>query len=132
MSIFSSYTTRTANGINVGLGIWAIVLTIIAMFVAGRTTGHLAGISNSRDGLIHGMVMFGLTIMTALAVTSFGVWDTAAPQAVNAHTPYLLGVFADLGWFGFLSLFLGWLAAMGGASAGAHQIHTSVQQVSHA
>ena len=53
-------------------------------------------------------------------------------KILGGHTPYLLGIFANLGWFGFLSLFLGWLAAMGGASTGAHIFHAPIHQASHA
>ena len=67
-------------GLSLGMDIWIVVLTIIAMYVAGRETGHLAAVTNRHDGLLHG----------------FGRW----------------------GWTGFLTLFLGWLAAMGGASTG--------------
>lgn len=130
MSIFAS--AGTSGGLNVGLGIWAVVLTIIAMYVAGRATGHLAGIGNARDGLLQGVVMFGLSVITALAVTSFGVTSVPVDSSAGIHMPYLLGIFANLGWFGFLPLFLGWLAAMGGASTGTHVIHTPAQQVSHA
>ena len=131
MSIFASAGSRNLST-SVGMGIWAIVLTIIAMYVAGRVTGHLASVSSSRDGVIHGIIMFGLTVMTALAVTALGGNNVFGAGATGAHAPYLFGVFADLGWFGFVSLFLGWLAAIGGASAGTHVIHTPVQQMSHA
>ncbi len=51
MAIFASAANPSAQqpvtGMNVGMGIWAIILTAIAMWVAGRVTGHLAGIGNS-------------------------------------------------------------------------------------
>ena len=65
----SIFANRNATTETVGMGIWAVILTIIAMYVAGRATGHLARIGNSRDGLIHGVVMFGLTVVGALAIT---------------------------------------------------------------
>jgi hypothetical protein len=38
-------------GMNVGTAVWGPILTMIAMFVAGRVTGQLAAIHNSRDGI---------------------------------------------------------------------------------
>jgi hypothetical protein len=133
MSLFSD-VSGSRIGVSVGMGIWAVILTIVAMYVAGRATGHLAGVSTARDGLIHGVVMFGLSVMIALGVTALAGHsiDVNAATAVGARSPYLLGIFADLGWFGFLSLFFGWLAAMGGATASTHVFHTSSHQVSHA
>jgi hypothetical protein len=54
--------------LNVAFSVWGIILTIIAMFVAGRTTGQLAGVTNSRDGLLLGMTMFGLAVTSASVV----------------------------------------------------------------
>lgn len=129
---------RPVTGMSLGMSIWAVILTVIAMYVAGRTTGHLAGIANAQDGVIHGVIMFGLSVMSALLVTVLAtatVGRSTAPAAAgSAHNPYLLNVFADLGWAGFVALFLGWLAAMGGAASGARRQRTEVtgQQVRHA
>jgi hypothetical protein len=109
------------TGMSWGIGIWAVILTIIAMYVAGRETGRLAGVTNRHDGLIHGMIMFGLSVVATLIITVLGGSALAGGTGVSAgvHSVYLLDVFSGLGWFGFFSLLLGWLAAMGGASTGA-------------
>ena len=109
------------EGMSAGIGIWMIVLTIIAMYVAGRETGRLAGVSNRHDGLIHGMIMFGLSVVAAVILTVLGGNTLSGGTGVagTTHSPYVLTVFADIGWIGFVALFLGWLAAMGGASQGA-------------
>jgi hypothetical protein len=115
---------RAANpvmGMSWGIGIWAIVLTIIAMYVAGRETGRLAGVTNRHDGMVHGMIMFGLSVIAALLVTVLGGSAMAGGTGIagSTHSVFLLDVFTGLGWFGFVSLLLGWLAAMAGASTGA-------------
>jgi hypothetical protein len=120
----SAANAKAANpvtGMSIGMGIWAIVLTIIAMYVAGRETGRLAGVTNRHDGLIHGMVMFGLSVAATIVVAVLAGTSLTGGTGVSGtvHNPYLLSVFADLGWWGFFSLLLGWLAAMGGASQGA-------------
>lgn len=112
--------TEPVLGMSVGMGIWAIILTIIAMYVAGRETGRLAAVSNRHDGLIHGMIMFGLSVVAAMVLTALaaGIFG-GANTAGGTHSPYVLSVTADTSWILFVSLFLGWLAAMGGASTGA-------------
>lgn len=121
-------------GMNIGMAVWSVILTIIAMFVAGRVTAHLAGIANSRDGMLHGMVMFGLSIAAVLVVAVIGGTAFLNPGvAANTHNPYVLTVFANLGWTLFVSLFLGWLAAMGGASTAHREVtQRAVQQQVHA
>ena len=125
-AIFASAANPQAaqpvTGMGWGMGIWAIVLTIIAMYVGGRVTGSLTSIANRREGVVHGLAMFGLSVAAALVIMVLagnGTSSTAAETAVRS--PYLLDVMSGLGWAGFLSLFFGWLAAMGGASTGAQQ-----------
>jgi hypothetical protein len=126
-------TTRANSGVSIGMGIWAIVLSIIAMYVAGRETGRLAAVSSRHDGLIHGMIMFGLsiaaTVVIAALLRSIG---SVATSAAEANIPNLLNMSAGLSWIEFLSLFLGWLAAMGGAASGTQRrsrLETPVQEI---
>jgi hypothetical protein len=126
MAIFASNanpnTSAPVMGQNVGIAIWAIVLTIIAMYVAGRETGRLANVASKHDGLIHGLIMFGLAVVGLIILGSIGgtalSQGSASTTNASTHSPYALTVVADLGWSGFVALFLGWLAAMLGASAG--------------
>jgi hypothetical protein len=123
-AIFSSAAStngqRAAGSLGVGMAIWAIVLTIIAMYVAGRETGHLAAVTNRHDGLVHGMIMFGLSVVATLVITLLGGMSLSGSTGTVVTGPisYLMHVFSGMGWVGFLSLILGWLAAMGGASTG--------------
>lgn len=113
---------RPITGMGWGMSIWAIVLTIIAMYVGGRVTGTLTSIANRREGVVHGLAMFGLSVAAVLVIVVLagnGVSGGGTEAAV--HSPYLLNVTSGLGWAGFVSLFFGWLAAMGGASSGAQQ-----------
>lgn len=124
-AIFASASNPNAanpvSGMSVGMSIWAIILTIIAMYVAGRETGRLAGVANRHDGLIHGMIMFGLSVVSTIVIVVLAGATLSGGTGITnggAHSPYVLSVFADLGWAGFIALLLGWLAAMGGASTG--------------
>jgi hypothetical protein len=113
-------TSSRVTGMSVGMGIWAIVLTIIAMYIAGLETGRLAAVASRHDGLIHGMIMFGLAVTASLVITIMAGNSLSVGAGVQGtvHHPYLSEVFTGLGWFAFVSLFLGWLAAMAGASTG--------------
>jgi len=107
-------------GATLGMDIWAIVLTIIAMYVAGRETGRLAAVGKRHDGLIQGMIMFGLSVIAvALLAVVGGSTSSDAGLIGGMHSRYLPGLSVNLAWTGFLSMFLGWLAAMSGASTGA-------------
>jgi hypothetical protein len=103
----------TTNGMGIGLQIWTVVLTIIAMYFAGLETGRLAGIANRHDGLVHGMMMFGLSAVSAVILLEIATGVLTGGNA--AHTVYLT---TGSQWALFCAFFLGWLAAMGGASTG--------------
>ena len=119
-AIFATIANPNTSGPVTGMGIWAVILTMIAMYVAGLETGRLAAVGNRHDRLVHGMVMFGLSVMAALVITALGgIAINSNGISGGTHNSYVLDVFAGLGWIGFASLFLGWLAAMGGASMGA-------------
>lgn len=116
----------TLGGASVGLAIWTIVLTIIAMYVAGLETGRLAAVATRRDGLIHGIIMFGLSVVSTMILTALvsGLWS----PAVTGHGQYTLTFNAGAQWAEFVALFLGWLAAMGGASTGVDRRYFGTRQ----
>ena len=115
--ITQNFTMRAGTGLNT----WLLVLTVIAMYIAGRETGRLVAVTSRRDGLVHGMIMFGLSVVVAIFMTLvMGTnWASGSDTTASVHNIYLLDVFTALGWTGFFSVFLGWLAALWGASSGA-------------
>jgi hypothetical protein len=123
MAIFASAAkanaARPVSGMNVGESIWMIVLTIIAMYVAGLITGRLAAVTTSNEGVAHGQAMFGLSVVSLLvlvAIAGVGLTNAVSAPLASTHSPYILGAIADLGWAGFVALFLGWIGAMIGGS----------------
>jgi len=76
------------TGMGVGMSIWAIVLTIIAMYVAGLETGKMAAVANRHDGWVHGMAMFGLSVVAALIILVLGASSTETGMNASAHNPY--------------------------------------------
>jgi hypothetical protein len=131
MAIFASAAPANAPvsvwSMNAGMAIWTIVLTIIAMYVAGLETGRLAGVATRHDGLIHGIIMFGLSVVSVIIISSL---TNAATTGLNTttHVYYPANLMSDVGWAGFAALFLGWLAAMGGASSGVQRRAAEVRE----
>lgn len=102
-----------------GMGIWSIVLTLIAEYVGGRVTGHLSGVQTRSDGVTCGMTMFGLSAVSAAVLTVLVAAAAAGTTHAQASGSYLAGVSITGSWFVFVALFLGWLGAIAGAvSAG--------------
>jgi hypothetical protein len=110
--------SQPVSGMSVGMGIWSVILTIIAMYVAGRVTAHFANVADRTSRIMHGMTMFGLSVMAVVitVILSGTALSGGTGLTAGAHSPYTLTVFSDIGWIGFVCLFLGWLAAMGGAA----------------
>lgn len=121
-AIFASSANPNAaapvTGMSAGMGAWSVILTIIAFYVAGRVTGALSGATNHREGMMYGMTVFGLCVIATILVIVIGGVALTSDTGVagGVHSPYMLTVFSDIGWIGFIALFLGWLAAMGGAA----------------
>jgi hypothetical protein len=121
------------------MSVWGIILTLIAMFVAGRATGALSGVTTAAEGMLQGMVMFGLAVTSALVVLVLGVnalgaitlGGPAVSAAAAAHTS-VVSFFTQYGWALFVGLLLGWLGAMSGASS-AHKAlpHAAVPHEMH-
>jgi hypothetical protein len=105
---------RPTTGLGWGIGIWSIILTMIAMYVGGRVTAHLAQVQTRGEGILYGMAMFGLAVVSTLVLLALN--GATGSASMGAATPYLSTVIASVGWFGWLALFLGWLCALGGAS----------------
>jgi hypothetical protein len=118
--------------LTIGLSIWGVILTIIAMFIGARITVRMAGVNGSGESLMYGMIMFGLAITSALVVAVIG-GALFGDTAINAAQGSFLSAFSQYGWALFVGLFLGWLAALGGAT-NAHKLVqlTMEHQAGHA
>ncbi len=127
MAVFASAANpRAANpvgGMSTGIGIWMIVVSIIALYFAGRAAAHLAGSLRKLSGFYHGLVTFGMSCFAAVLITSMALESTAG-SSVNAANPALypasslLDVAAKGGWLLWIAMFLGGIAAcIGGATA---------------
>lgn len=54
------------NGLGAGAGIWSVLSLLLSLFVGGLTTGRLAGVLDSKDGALHGVLMWGLTVIATV------------------------------------------------------------------
>ncbi len=107
------------SGIGWGMGIWSIILTMIAMYVGGRVTAEFSGAMTRHEGTLAGMTMFGLSVTSVIVLVVLAGTALAGGNGVaNAGKASIISTLTGLGWAGFVSLFLGWLCAMWGASSG--------------
>ena len=114
----TSKFAATQSNLDAGLALWTIVLTIIGMYVAGRETSRLAGVVTGHDGVIYGMMMFGLAMVGAFALAILAGAGIAAGGVRVAGTPGIYPTGLGAVETAFISLLVGWLAAMAGASTG--------------
>lgn len=80
----------SAGGYGWGAALWFIVSPIVSLFLGGLVAGRLAGILKRVDGVLHGIVMWGLsTVLMAWLVTSSvgsvlgGAWGLIGRTTAN-------------------------------------------------
>jgi membrane-associated HD superfamily phosphohydrolase len=106
-------------GISFGLGIWMLVLSIIALHFAGRVSSSLSGLDDRGTGMWQGLITFGMCIFTSLLIASMSVVSasSATPNA-SPSEGYVVHAITTGGWWLFFTLLFGMIAAgIGGAHA---------------
>ena len=64
-------TTPDASSIGIGAGVWFLVSSIIALAFGGYVSAWLAGIEHRFDGVLHGLITWGIaTLLTLWLLTS--------------------------------------------------------------
>jgi hypothetical protein len=86
----------TLSGLGIGAGVWILVSTIVAFYTGGYVAGRMAGLPKRPDGLIHGVVMWGVVSLFTIYLASsavgsvvsgaFGVVGNIAQTAGSAVT----------------------------------------------
>ena len=56
----------TSSSFGAGAGVWVLISTVMAFVFAGFVAGRLAGAPTRFDGALHGLVVWGLTLLLAL------------------------------------------------------------------
>lgn len=122
-AIFASATNPNAShgGINVGIGIWAIVLSFIALYFAGKTASHLSAAPSRNIGLYHGLVTYGMSLFAAVLVTALAVGSTVAGATgvTQLSNNTIIGAISTAGWWIFFACLAGMIAAAIGGTHGA-------------
>jgi uncharacterized membrane protein YgcG len=122
MAIFNSVGRSTINSITVGMspgaGIWMVVLSIIALYFAGKLASSQSASATRNAGMYAGLVTFGMCIFTALLMIfpEFGMSGSTLVIA-GATARASAGVAVSTGYWLFVTLVLGMIAA---ASGGIH------------
>jgi hypothetical protein len=65
LGMVHSHASNTPNVTNfsIGAGIWWLVSNLIALAVGGYVAARLAGVTTRADGMLHGLVTWGLTTL---------------------------------------------------------------------
>jgi len=127
-AIFASASApRTATPLNGGtgwgLGIWMVILSIIAVYFGAKTAGKLSHAMDRTRGMYQGLVVFGMSIFTSILVLALAV-GSSAPGTLNpqAYRPATVAdVVANGGYWLFVALVLSMIAAAIGGSHGAQE-----------
>ena len=98
--------TRETPGtetLSIAAGIWWTISSLIALFIGGWAAAHLAGIPHRTEGIIHGLLTWGLATLLLVSLIgtavgtliggAFNVLDTN----VSALAPYVAGEAAEAG-----------------------------------
>lgn len=95
---FSAWNPATGGfaGMGIGAAIWFVITAIVSLFLGGLALGRLAGILKTKDAVLHGIVMWGLSTLVAvwmvangvgaLVGTTFGALTQTASAAVEGAT----------------------------------------------
>ena len=68
-----SGSTPSASGFGIGAGLWWVVSTILALGAGSYAASRIAGLTERFDGVIHGLVIWGVTLIITLYLLSSAV-----------------------------------------------------------
>ena len=66
-------TTPSASGLGIGAGIWWVLSTIIALGAGSYAAARIAGLVERFDGMVHGIVIWGVTLIITLYLLTSAV-----------------------------------------------------------
>ncbi len=133
-AIFASAANPNAahpgTGMSLGMGIWTLILSIIALYVGGRTAGHLSGAIRKLEGMYYGLVMFGLSIVATIMIA--GVVLTPAVSAstgttVTTNGATVASMVSTGGWWLWITMLLGGIGAMLGGMNAVTEVRTPAE-----
>lgn len=63
----------TLRGLGIGAGLWLLVSTIVAFYTGGYVAGRMAGLPRRPDGMLHGIVAWGVVSLFTVYLASSAV-----------------------------------------------------------
>ncbi len=72
------------QGLGLGMGIWSIAAAMISLFFAGWMAARLSASSERLQGLLHGVALWGLTLIAGVWIASSAVAKVAATGTSGA------------------------------------------------
>jgi hypothetical protein len=96
------------------------VLSVIALYIAGRCASRLSGVSDRNLGIYHGLVTYGMSLFAAILVAALALGSTVPGNATltTSHNA-MIGAASTGGWWLFIACLLGMISALAGGSNGA-------------
>lgn len=61
-----------ARPFGIGAAVWVLLTALVTLFVGGMTTGRLAGVLTRGDGMLHGIVLWGVSALLAAWMVASG------------------------------------------------------------
>jgi hypothetical protein len=111
--------TAVSPGVSIGSGIWMVVLSIIALYFAGKLASRVSGSITRNAGMYAGLVTFGMCVFASFLITSLTLGNNFRLQAnmASASGAAVADFIIVGGYWLFAALVLGMIAA---ASGGLH------------
>ena len=66
-------STPSGDSLGIGAGLWWVISSCIALFVGGYVSAWMAGISTRFDGILHGLVTWGISTLLTIYLLSSAV-----------------------------------------------------------
>lgn len=126
VAIFASATNPNSRnpvgpGISAGVGIWMVILSIIALYFAGKLASKLSGAPTRNLGMYAGLVTFGMCIFASILITALTLGSTVGgTTGVGYATPTRVAdMLTTAGYWLFITLALAMISAASGGIHGA-------------
>lgn len=65
--------SSSLRAVGIGTGVWSLIAPIIALFIGGLVAGRVAPTINTLNAVIHGAVVWGLTMLASVVVMAMVV-----------------------------------------------------------
>jgi hypothetical protein len=72
-SAFNPYDDHSAGNWGMGTAIYTLLSVLVSLYLGGHVAARLAGFPHPRDGMLHGLVAFGLTTLIGFYLLTSGL-----------------------------------------------------------